>query len=151
MKRQDTHLFHTTIRQNLLLARENASEEERILAAQQAHIHDFIVALPRGYDTEVGEQGLRLSGGERQRLVLARALFKNAPILLLDEPTANLDAVTARKIRKTLRELIPTRITLLITHHLADLEMADTVVLLANDNENGCDFLNALTKAVTHL
>ncbi len=131
---QDTHLFHTTIRQNLLLAREDASEEEMIQAAQQAHIHDFILALPRGYDTEVGEQGLCLSGGERQRLAIARALLKNAPILLLDEPTANLDAVTARAIRQTLRKLIPTRTALLITHHLTDLEMADTVVtLLVND------------------
>lgn len=127
---QDTHLLHTTIRQNLLLAREEASEEEMIQAAQQARIHDFIVSLPRGYDTEIGEQGLRLSSGERQRLAIARALLKHAPILLLDEPTANLDAVTAHDIRQTLRELIPAHTTLLVTHHLADLEMADEVVIL---------------------
>jgi len=128
----------------------DASEEEMVQATKLSHLHDFIVGLPQGYDTEVGEQGLRLSGGERQRLAIARALLKNAPILLLDEPTTNLDAMTAHEIRQTLRELIRTRTTLLITHHLADLEMADAVVLLGN--KNGCSsFLNATTKAVMSL
>ncbi|GHP00331.1 thiol reductant ABC exporter subunit CydC [Reticulibacter mediterranei] len=134
---QDTHLFHTTIRANLLLAREDVSEEEMIRATQRAHIHEFILSLPRGYDTEVGEQGVRLSGGERQRLAIARALLKNAPILLLDEPTANLDAVTAQDIRQMLRELICRRTTLLITHQFADIEIADEVVVL-QQSEYGC-------------
>jgi ABC-type multidrug transport system fused ATPase/permease subunit len=111
--------------------------KEMIRAAQQAHIHEFILSLPRGYDTEVGEQGIRLSGGERQRLAIARALLKNAPVLLLDEPTANLDAVTAQDIRQMLRVLICQRTTLLITHEFADIEMVDEVVVL-QQSEYGC-------------
>jgi ATP-binding cassette, subfamily C, bacterial CydC len=127
---QDTHLFNTTIRQNLLIARPQASEEEMMQAARQACIHDFILSLPHGYDTEIGEQGLRLSGGERQRLAIARAILKNAPILLLDEPTANLDALTERAIMHTLRTLIRGHTTLLITHRLADLDIADEILVL---------------------
>jgi ATP-binding cassette subfamily C protein CydC len=127
---QDTHLFNTTIRQNLLIARHDASEEEMMRAARQARIDDFIQSLPRGYDTDIGEQGQRLSGGERQRLAIARALLKDAPILLLDEPTANLDAVTERAIMHTLRTLIPGRTTLLITHRLTYLDMADEILVL---------------------
>ena len=145
---QDTHLFHTTIRQNLLLARSTASEEEMIEAARQAQIHDFIEALPRGYDTDIGEQGLCLSGGERQRLAIARALLKNAPILILDEPTANLDAATAQEVRQALRALIQRRTTLLITHHLADTEIADRVVMLENGQCSDSRYLEHCDGAV---
>jgi ATP-binding cassette subfamily C protein CydC len=141
---QDTHLFNTTIRQNLMLARKDASEEEMVQAARQAQLHEFIMSLPRGYDTEIGEQGLRLSGGERQRQALARALLKNAPLLILDEPTANLDAVTARAIMQELRVFMRGRTTLLITHRLADLELADEVLLLEHGHVVTCSSCDGL-------
>jgi ATP-binding cassette subfamily C protein CydC len=127
---QDTHLFNTSIRENLLLAKPNASQDEVVKAAQQAQLHDFIRSLPLGYETPIGEQGLRLSGGERQRLAIARALLKDAPILILDEPTANLDALTEQAVLATLAALRRGRTTLLITHRLPGLEMADEIVML---------------------
>ncbi len=116
---QHTHLFNTTVRENLLLARPEASEEEMVAAARQAQIHEFVQSLPLGYETWIGEQGQRLSGGQRQRLAIARALLKNAPILLLDEPTANLDALTERQVMDGLQPLLAGRTTLLVTHRLA--------------------------------
>jgi ATP-binding cassette subfamily C protein CydC len=115
---QTTHLFNATIRENLLLARRDATEAEMIAAARQAQIHDFIAALPDGYDTRIGEQGLRLSGGERQRLAIARALLKDAPILILDEATAHLDPATERAVWRAMRALAPPRTLLIITHRL---------------------------------
>lgn len=129
---QETHLFNTTIRQNLLLARPGASEAELVRAAQQAQIHNFILSLPRGYETEIGEEGVCLSGGERQRLSIARAILKDAPILILDEPTAHLDAANAREVISALREVMRGRTTLLITHRQSDLEGADKIVNLLN-------------------
>lgn len=125
---QDTHLFNTSIRQNLLLANPDASEDEMIKAAQQAHIHDFILTLPRAYDTVIGEQGLNLSGGQRQRLAIARAMLKNAPILILDEPTANLDPATADAVMSTLQTLMAGRTTLLISHREGDISVADHII-----------------------
>lgn len=113
---QQPHIFNATIRENLLLARPDADENALVNAAQQARIHDFIVSLPEGYDTWVGEQGYKLSGGERQRLAIARVLLKDAPILLLDEPTANLDAENARLILQAVAHASEGRTTLLITH-----------------------------------
>ncbi len=127
---QQTYLFNGTIQDNLRLARPDASNQELEQAAREAEIHDFISSLPRGYLTEVGEQGLMLSGGERQRLALARALLKKAPILLLDEPTANLDAVTEQKILTTLQRILQGRTTLLITHRLSGLEKMDRIFVL---------------------
>ncbi|GCE47983.1 ATP-binding cassette subfamily C protein CydC [Thermosporothrix hazakensis] len=126
---QETYLFNTTIRENLLLARPEATEEELIRAAKQAQIHDFISGLPEGYDTRVGEQGYRFSGGERQRLAIARAFLKDAPIVLLDEPTVNLDPVSERKVLQAIRELRKGRTTVLITHRLIDMDMADTIAV----------------------
>jgi ATP-binding cassette subfamily C protein CydC len=127
---QQTHLFNTTVRQNLLIARPDASEEELIATARLARVHDAIMALPEGYDTIVGEQGARLSGGERQRIAIARALLKDAPILILDEPTAYLDAETERAIFTTLFALMPDRATLLITHRLTGLAAAREIIVL---------------------
>jgi thiol reductant ABC exporter CydC subunit len=128
---QDTYLFNATVRENLLLARPEADEAEMVAAMQQAQIHEFVQSLPQGYDTWIGEQGLRLSGGQRQRLAIARALLKDAPILLLDEPTANLDALTGREVMRALQDLMAGRTSLLITHRLMGLEAADEVLVLA--------------------
>lgn len=127
---QDTHLFNTTIRENLLLARAEATNEEMEEAARQAQIHDFIQTLPNGYDTQVGEQGLRLSGGERQRIAIARAFLKNSPFLFLDEPTINLDAIAERRVLHALRKLATTRTTIMVTHRLIELDMADEILVL---------------------
>jgi len=127
---QDTHLFNATVRENLLLARPGASEAEMIEAARQARIHDEIAALPRGYDTWIGEQGLRLSAGQRQRLAIARAILKDAPLLLLDEPTANLDALAEREVLGSIRALAAGRTTLLLTHRLAGLEAVHEILVL---------------------
>ena len=127
---QRPHLFNATIRDNLLLARPDASQEEVEEAARQACLHDFIQSLPQGYETLIGEQGLKLSGGERQRLAIARALLKNAPVLLLDEVTANLDPVTEQEVLGTVRAVLPGRTTIIITHRLVGLEMADEILVL---------------------
>jgi ATP-binding cassette subfamily C protein CydC len=127
---QQTYLFNTTIRENLLIAKRDATEEEIIAATQRAQLHDFIMRLPEGYQTRVGEFGLNLSGGERQRLAIARALLKNAPILILDEPTANLDAQTERDLLAALYALMEGRTTLLITHRLVGLERLDQILVL---------------------
>jgi ATP-binding cassette subfamily C protein CydC len=127
---QTTHLFNATIRENLLLARADATEAEMIKAAQQAQIHDFIQALPLGYDTPIGEQGLALSGGERQRLAIARAVLKDAPIVIFDEATANLDSVTERAVWCALQALMADRAVLIITHRLIGLEEADEIIVL---------------------
>ena len=127
---QDTHLFNTTIRENLMLARPEASPEEMENAARQAQLHEFVESLPDGYDTQVGEQGLRLSGGERQRVAIARAFLKNAPILMLDEPTVNLDAISERAVLNALRELKKGRTTILVAHRLIELDMANEILVL---------------------
>lgn len=127
---QRSHLFNDTVRANLLLARPEASEAEMIEAARQAQIHEFVASLPQGYDTFVGELGQRLSGGERRRLTVARALLQDAPIWLLDEPTADLDALTEQAVMDQLHALRAGRTTLLVTHRLVGLEVADEILVL---------------------
>jgi thiol reductant ABC exporter CydC subunit len=127
---QHTHLFNASLRDNLLLARPGASQVDLEHAASLAQIHDFIQSLPEGYDTWIGEQGLNLSGGQRQRLAIARALLKDAPILILDEPTANLDPLTERAVMDAIQGLMAHRTTLIITHRLAGLETVDEIVVL---------------------
>jgi ATP-binding cassette subfamily C protein CydC len=127
---QNTHLFNATIRENLLLAQRDADEDALIRAAQGAQIHDFILSLPGGYETWIGEGGVRLSGGERQRLAIARALLKGAPVLVLDEATANLDTVTEAEVLRAVRQLMENRTTLIITHRLVALESVDEILVL---------------------
>jgi ATP-binding cassette subfamily C protein CydC len=127
---QQTYLFNTTIRENLLLAKRDATEEQLVAATQRAQLHEFIMRLPEGYQTRVGEFGVNLSGGERQRLAIARALLKDAPLLILDEPTANLDAQTERELLSALQTLMQGRTTLLITHRLVALEQMAQILVL---------------------
>ena len=127
---QDTYLFHGTLRHNLLLARPDASEEEIVAAAQAARAHEFIAALPRGYDTVVGERGLKLSGGQRQRIAIARALLSKAPILVLDEATSSVDAASEAAIQRAVDTLTTGRTTLVIAHRLSTVRGADRIVVL---------------------
>jgi len=127
---QDVFLFSGTVRDNLKLANQTASDAEIETACRQARAHDFIAALPHGYDTQLGENGARLSGGERQRLSIARALLKNAPILLLDEATASLDAENEILVRQALHELCQNRTILMICHNLYSAVDADEILVM---------------------
>lgn len=125
---QDTHLFHDSILDNLLLARPDATREQVEEACKAASVHDFIMSLPQGYDTMVGELGDTLSGGERQRLGLARAFLHGAPFLLLDEPTSNLDSLNEGAILRSLGEQRASRTVLLISHRASTMGIADEVI-----------------------
>lgn len=127
---QNPFLFNTTIRENLLIGRPDAAEVDLIQACQAAQIYDFIRCLPAGFETRVGEGGMRLSGGERQRLAIARALLRRAPLLVLDEPTANLDPLVERKIWDAIVNL-KGRTILLITHRLTGMEAMDEILVLS--------------------
>lgn len=127
---QDVFLFYGTVRENLLFGRPDASEDEMIAAAQAANAHEFILSLPQGYDTLVGERGVKLSGGQKQRLSIARALLKNAPILILDEATSSVDTETEMLIQQALERLMAGRTTILIAHRLSTVRKADQIVVL---------------------
>jgi ATP-binding cassette subfamily C protein CydC len=131
---QRTHLFNTTIAENIRIARDDASDEEIVRAAQAAQVHDFILSLPDGYDTFVGENGVALSGGERQRVAMARVILKDSPVWLLDEFTANLDPVTAHALMRSVLEVARARSVIAITHRvgLVDQGAFDRVVRLGN-------------------
>ena len=124
---QETHLFHDSIRSNLRIAKPDATDAELEAACRKASIHDFIMGLPRGYDTPVGELGDTLSGGERQRLGLARAFLHDAPFLLLDEPTSNLDSLNEAVILKSLREGQEGKTVLLVSHRQSTMRISDAV------------------------
>lgn len=124
---QETHLFHDSIRNNLRIAKLDATDEEITNACRKASVHDFILSLPKGYDTKVGELGDTLSGGERQRLGLARAFLHDAPFLLLDEPTSNLDSLNEAVILKSLREECSGKTVVLVSHRKSTMGIADTV------------------------
>jgi ATP-binding cassette, subfamily B, bacterial MsbA len=127
---QETFLFAGTIRENIALGRAGASESEIVEAAKAAYAHDFIAAFPQGYDTPVGEHGLRLSGGQRQRIAIARALIKDAPIILLDEATAALDSESERAVQRAIARLCEGRTTLVIAHRLSTIMHADRIHVL---------------------
>ena len=129
---QETHLFHDSIKNNLRLAKLDATDEEIIAACKKASVHDFILTLPQGYDTPVGELGGTLSGGERQRLGLARAFLHDAPFLLLDEPTSNLDSLNEAVILKSLGEERADRTVVLVSHRQSTMRMADQVCQVEN-------------------
>ncbi len=128
---QDTHLFPISIADNIAMAKLDVSRDDVVAAAKAADAHDFITALPDGYDTAAGELGNRLSGGERQRIGLARAFLKDAPILLLDEPTASLDTESEARVLDAIRRLSQGRTTLVISHRLSTLRDADEILVLA--------------------
>jgi len=128
---QDTLLFSTTIRENIAYGRPDATEEEIIQAAKRARAHEFIMAMPEGYRSQVGERGGHLSGGQRQRIAIARAFLKNAPVLLLDEPTSALDSATEAAIMETMEELMKGRTTLIITHRISTVHHMEKIVVLA--------------------
>ncbi|HIR40766.1 MAG TPA: ABC transporter ATP-binding protein, partial [Candidatus Egerieicola pullicola] len=124
---QETQLFHDSIRNNLLIAKLDATQEELEAACKKASVHDFILTLPQGYDTPVGELGDTLSGGERQRLGLARAFLHDAPFLLLDEPTSNLDSLNEGVILRSLKEEREDKTVVLVSHRRSTMGIADTV------------------------
>jgi ATP-binding cassette, subfamily C, bacterial CydD len=127
---QDTYLFYGTIADNLQMAKPGASQADLETAARAANAHDFIAALPQGYRTIIGERGTRLSGGERQRLAIARALLKDAPVLILDEATSSVDGASEAAIQEALERLMAGRTTLLIAHRLSTVIKADRIVVI---------------------
>ena len=129
---QETHLFHDSIRNNLRIAKLNATNEEIEAACKKASVHDFIMSLPQGYDTPVGELGDTLSGGERQRLGLARAFLHDAPLMLLDEPTSNLDSLNEAVVLKALNEERQGKTVVLVSHRLSTMRIADKVFSVEN-------------------
>jgi len=129
---QHTFLFNDTIRNNIAYGHPERNMKDVIAAAKAAHAHEFIMAMPNGYDSVVGEMGMQISGGQRQRLAIARALLKNAPILVLDEATSALDAESERLVQEALENLMTTRTTLVIAHRLSTIRRADRIVVLAD-------------------
>ena len=129
---QDIYLFNDTMRENIRYGKLDATEEEIILAAKRANIHDYIMSLPHGYDTQIGERGVRLSGGQKQRLSIARVFLKNPPILILDEATSALDNTTEILIQQALDELCEGRTTLVVAHRLSTIKNADQIAVVAD-------------------
>ena len=127
---QDTYLFNGTIKENLLYAKPDASEEEIVSACEKANIHDFIIAQPDGYNTVVGNRGLKLSGGEKQRLSIARVLLKDPALLIFDEATASLDSISENKIQEAIDPLIDSRTSILIAHRLSTILAADEILVV---------------------
>lgn len=130
---QDVFLFSDSIRENIAYGRPDATEQEIIEAAKLADAHEFIMKLPDGYDSAIGERGVKLSGGQKQRLAIARVFLKNPPVLILDEATSALDNETERKIQQALQDLSHNRTTLVIAHRLATIRHADSIVVLTKE------------------
>ncbi|MCF6159289.1 MAG: ABC transporter ATP-binding protein [wastewater metagenome] len=132
MVTQQTFLFNRSIYENILYGRRSASMSDIQNAAKAAHIHDFILSLPKGYDTVVGEMGIKLSGGQRQRIAIARAILKNAPVLLLDEATSSLDSESEKLIQNALNNLITGKTTIIVAHRLSTIQHCDRIIVMKN-------------------
>jgi subfamily B ATP-binding cassette protein MsbA len=128
---QETLLFDDTVRNNIAYGKDEISDEAIIEAGRAAYAHEFVTKLPNGYDTLIGENGVKLSGGERQRLAIARALLRNPPILILDEATSSLDTESERMVQMALANLMKDRTTFVIAHRLSTVQRADRIVVLA--------------------
>lgn len=129
---QDVFLFTGTIKENILIGKTDATDEEVIEAAKKANIHDLIMQMPNGYDTNVGERGTKLSGGQKQRIAIARIFLKNPPILILDEATSALDNITERLIQESLEDLCKGRTTIVVAHRLSTIQAADEIIVLTD-------------------
>ena len=129
---QDVFLFSGSVRDNIMYGAPDKSEEEMIVAAKRANIHEYVMTLPDGYDTEVGERGVKLSGGQKQRISIARAFLKNPPILILDEATSALDNMTEMQVQQSLSELSAGRTTLVVAHRLSTVKNADEILVLTD-------------------
>ena len=134
---QETYLFNDTLANNIGIAKENASMEEIMEAAKKASIHDFIMSLPKGYDTNAGELGGNLSGGEKQRIGIARAFLHDAPMILLDEPTSNLDSLNEGIILKSLKEGKDEKTIVIVSHRKSTMNIADTVLDVEKNSLKG--------------
>ncbi len=127
---QDTYLFSTTVQENIAYGRLDATQDDIVAAAKLANAHEFISQLPQGYDTKVGDRGIRLSGGQRQRLALARAIIRNPEILILDEATNALDSISEYSIQEVLNSFGQNRTVIVIAHRLSTIEQADQIIVL---------------------
>ncbi|MCK5443424.1 MAG: ATP-binding cassette domain-containing protein, partial [Maribacter sp.] len=127
---QDSILFNTTVRSNISMGKEDASNEEIIEAAKIANAHEFIMELPNGYDTNIGDSGNKLSGGQKQRLSIARAVLKNPPIMILDEATSALDTESERLVQDALEKMMRNRTSIVIAHRLSTIQNANAIVVL---------------------
>ncbi len=130
---QDVFLFDASIRENICYGSNNVSEEEMIAAAKRANIHDYVMSLPDGYDTQVGERGVKLSGGQKQRVAIARVFIKNPPILILDEATSALDNATEQQITESLNALSEGRTTIVVAHRLSTVKKADEIIVMTEE------------------
>jgi subfamily B ATP-binding cassette protein MsbA len=127
---QDIVLFDDTIKENIRLGRPDATDKEIIEAAQASYAHEFIMEMPEGYETQIGERGVKLSGGQKQRITIARAILKNPPILLLDEATSSLDMDSELRIQKAMEALMEKRTTVVIAHRLSTVKSASWIIVL---------------------
>jgi ATP-binding cassette subfamily B protein len=131
---QEPMLFHRTIRENIAYGKPDATEAEIISAAKRAHAHEFISNLKYGYDTMVGERGVKLSGGERQRIAIARVMLVDSPILILDEATSSLDSISEQYIQDAFSELMKGKTTIVIAHRLSTIQKMDRIIVLDKGN-----------------
>lgn len=129
---QENELFSSTVRENVMYGKRNATEEEIIRALKMANAYEFVKKLPKGIDSEIGERGVKLSGGQKQRIQIARAILKNAPILILDEATSSLDAKSENEVQKALENLMKGKLVIIIAHRFSTIQNVDKVVVIDN-------------------